>query len=56
VRPCASIGPQPVDVDLGQTSTLMVEQALPPNRIRARGNSRSDAELAECLNGVARQV
>ena len=48
--------PEPVDVDLGQTTTPVVEEVLPPDRIRARRNGRSDAELTQSPHGIAGQV
>ena len=48
--------PEPVDVDVGQATTTMVEEALPPDRIRARRNGRSDAELTQSPHGIAGQV
>ena len=48
--------PEPVDVDVGQPTTAVVEEALPPDRIGARRNGRSDAELTQSPNGIAGQV
>ena len=48
--------PEAVDVDLGQSTTPVVEEALPPDRLRSCRNCRSDAEFARSPYGVAGQV
>lgn len=48
--------PKTVDVDVGKQTAAVVEEALPPDRVRARRQSRSDAELIQCPYGVSRQI
>ena len=43
-------------VEVGQKSATVVEDPLSRDRVCPRGHHRSDAELTECPNGVARQV
>ena len=39
--------PQPVDVDVGEKTAAVVEEALPPDRVGAGGDDGSDAELVQ---------
>jgi hypothetical protein len=48
--------PKPVDVDLGQKTAAVVEEALALDRSRTHGQGRSDPELAQRPHRVARQV
>jgi hypothetical protein len=43
----ANAVPDPVDVDVGQKTAMVVEEALPPDRVRARGYGRFESELTQ---------
>jgi hypothetical protein len=38
---------------VGQTTATVVEEALPPDRIRPSGDGGSDAELSQSTPGIA---
>ena len=48
--------PEPIDVDVGQATTTMVEEPLPPDRLCSCDDCRSDAEFTQSAYGVAGQV
>jgi hypothetical protein len=48
--------PDTVELDVGERTTAVVEEALPSDRVRAGGHVRSETELTQSAYGVAREV